>query len=86
MKIIGAVGFNAAGKDELVDYLHQWCGLPVLSMGDIVRQMAEEEGVKPTRENLHQISQQALADHGADHFARRLVDRIRSEDWEREGL
>jgi dephospho-CoA kinase len=36
MKVIGVVGFNAAGKDELVDYLHQRCDIPVVSMGDLV--------------------------------------------------
>jgi dephospho-CoA kinase len=47
MKVIGVVGLNGSGKDELVDYLHQRCGIPVLSAGDIARDIAAEEGVYP---------------------------------------
>jgi Ni2+-binding GTPase involved in maturation of urease and hydrogenase len=43
MKVIGVVGRNGSGKDELLNYLHDRCGIKVLSMGDVVRDIAKSE-------------------------------------------
>jgi dephospho-CoA kinase len=86
MKVIGAVGLNGAGKDELVEYLHRRCGIPVLTMGDIPREIAEEESVEPTRENLHEISERYMAHYGEDYFIKRLIKRIEEEDSEAVGV
>jgi dephospho-CoA kinase len=80
MKVIGAIGLNGSGKDELVDYLHEQYDVPRLSLGDIVRDIAEKEGIRPTRDNLHDISEIYFARHGRDYFARKLVDQIRDRD------
>ena len=47
--IVGVIGRNGAGKDELSKRLHARCGLPMLSAGDIARRIAKERGVEPTR-------------------------------------
>jgi len=86
MKVIGAVGLNGAGKDELVDYLHRRCGIPALTVGDIVRDIAEEEDVEPTRDNLHAISERYMAQHDRDYFMQRLINKIEEEDWEVVGI
>jgi len=86
MKVIGVVGLNGSGKDELVDYLHQRCGIPVLSAGEIARDIAAEEGVYPTRANLHDISQRYIAQYGEDYFMRRLIERIEERQWEAVGI
>lgn len=86
MNVIGVVGRNASGKDELLDYLQERCGLPVLSVGDIARRLAREEGVRPTRENLHEISEEYIERYGPQYFAERLITRIEEEGWDVVGI
>ena len=86
MIAIGAVGFNGSGKDALIEYLHETHGLPMLSMGDLVRAMAAERGIRPTRSNLHEISHQAIKQYGAEVFARRLIARIQERSWDAVGI
>lgn len=81
MKVVAAVGRNASGKDELADYVHRRCDIPVLVLGDVARDRARERGVEPTRANLHRLSQQAMAEHGDDFFMQRLIDEIEAHDW-----
>ena len=52
MIVIGIVGKQNAGKDVLADYLCQEHGFKKLSTGDIVRDLAEREGVARTRNKL----------------------------------
>jgi dephospho-CoA kinase len=86
MIVIGAVGFNGSGKDALIKYLQKEHGLPMLSMGDLVRAMAVERGIRPTRSNLHEISQQAIEQYGTDVFAKKLIARIEQEPWDAVGV
>jgi dephospho-CoA kinase len=76
MKVVGVVGRIGSGKDETVEYLHERCGVPLFSIGDIVRERAEREGVTPTRENLHELTERIMQRHGDDIFVRRLIERI----------
>ena len=85
MKVIGTVGLNGSGKDTLIEYLHEQYQVLVLSTGDLVREMAEKRGIRPTRANLHELSQQAMEEHGADYFARRVIDQI-DQDWDVVGI
>ena len=55
--IIAAVGKNASGKDYFLDFISKEFGVPLLSIGDVARELAEQEGLEKTRENLHYISQ-----------------------------
>jgi dephospho-CoA kinase len=86
MDVIGAVGLNGAGKDELVDYLHRRCGIPVLTVGDVPREIAEEEGVEPTRDNLREIAERYMAQYGEDFFIQRLIKRIEEKEWKAVGI
>jgi dephospho-CoA kinase len=86
MKVIGTVGLNGSGKDEVVNYLHRRCGIPVLSMGDIVRDIAREENIEPTRPNLHEISRRYILRHGKDYFARSMIERIAQSGWDAVGI
>jgi dephospho-CoA kinase len=82
MKVIGAIGLNGSGKDELVEYLHERHGIPMLSMGDIVRDIADEERICPTRSNLHEISRRYIARHGKEYFVKRLIADIEEKQWQ----
>lgn len=84
--VIGVVGRSASGKDELLKYLHQRCDLPIISFGDVVREMAHRRGIKPTRTNLHNLSQEFFDRRGRDYFARKIIDRIEKRDEAAVGL
>lgn len=86
MQVIGVVGLNASGKDALLEYLHQRCGLPVVSSGDLARDLAIEQGLAPTRDNLHHISNRYISRYGTDYFMRQIVDIIKQEGWTAAGI
>lgn len=86
MKVIGAVGFNGSGKDELVNYLHKRCGIPVISAGDVVRDIAQNEGIPPTRDNLRDIAKRYIARFGEDYLMRRLIKIIEDNRWNVVGI
>jgi dephospho-CoA kinase len=81
--VIGAVGLVASGKDALIERLSTRFGIPVLSTGDITRDLAEQDGLgPPTRDTLHAVSKTYIARFGPDYFPRRLIERIAESDWE----
>jgi dephospho-CoA kinase len=86
IKIIGAVGQNGSGKDEVLKYLRLKYGVPFLSTGDIVREIASKEGVEPTRENLGKISDRYFSKLGKGYFVKLLADKIRHTGWKIAGI
>jgi dephospho-CoA kinase len=86
MIVIGAMGLNGSGKDTLIDHLCRRCDVHKLSVGDIARQIAEEQQIEPTRENLHHIWQQAMDEHGKDYFMRRVIEIIEQNRWQATGV
>jgi len=86
VKVIGAVGQNGSGKDEVVKYLHTCYGAPFLSTGDIVREIAAKEGLEPTRTNLQDISERYFRKFGKGYFVRLLADQIYKNDWKIAGI
>jgi dephospho-CoA kinase len=86
MKVIAAVGRNVSGKDELLRYLQERCEMPILSAGDVAREIAHQEEIEPTRENLHEISQRMIRKHGEGFFMHRLIEKIGRADWDLVGI
>lgn len=86
MKAIGVIGLNGSGKDEVVNYLNRHYGIPVLSVGDIAREIAGREGVEPTRDNLDEITRRYFAKYGKGYFLKLIVDKIRQNEWECTGI
>jgi len=86
MKVIGAIGQNGSGKDEVVKYLHTRYGVPFLSTGDIVREIAAKEGLEPTRTNLQDISERYFREFGKGYFVRLLADQIYKNGWKIAGI
>lgn len=80
--IIAAVGKNASGKDYFLEYISKQYGLPLLSMGDVARDLAEKEGLEKTRENLHHISQKYMGMYGQDFFPTQLIKKIQDMNSE----
>lgn len=74
--VVGAVGKNGSGKDTVLEIIANQYGLPIISMGDIVREIAKERGIEPNRENLNEISRSHFERHGEDFFIRLVIERI----------
>jgi dephospho-CoA kinase len=86
MRVIGAVGDIGSGKDEVLKYLRDRYGVPFLSTGDIVRQMAQEDGVEGTRENLEAISKRCFTEMGRGCFVRMAAQEIVKKGWKVAGI
>lgn len=86
MKVIGVIGLNGSGKDEVVKYLHRRYGIPLISVGDIVRKIAAQEGVESTRTNLNRIAKRYLDQYGKGYFLKLVVEKIRREGWKTAGI
>ena len=78
--IIAAVGKNASGKDYFLEYISKEFDVPLLSMGDVARSLAEKEGLEKTRDNLHYISQKYMSQYGNDFFPNQLIKMIKEMD------
>lgn len=86
IRVLGAIGQNGSGKDEVLKYLRTKYGVPFLSTGDVVREIASKEGVEPTRENLGKISDRYFREFGKGYFIKLLADKIRQTVWEIAGI
>ncbi|MCR4394290.1 MAG: AAA family ATPase, partial [Dehalococcoidales bacterium] len=86
MKVIGVIGLNGSGKDEVVKYLNQKHGVPPISVGDLVREIARQRGIAPIRENLDNITREYFKRFGEGYFMRAIVDVIRQNHWETAGI
>ena len=73
MKIIGFVGLPGSGKGEASKIARQM-GLMVLVMGDVIRQEAARQGLKPTDQNLGCIGNALRASEGPDAVAKRIFE------------
>jgi dephospho-CoA kinase len=85
-KVIGVVGKIGSGKDEVLKYLKAKYGIPYLSTGDLVRDLAAKEGLPPTRENLEIISEKCFIEMGKGCFVRMVADEIKKNGWKTAGI
>lgn len=76
--ILAAVGKNASGKDYFLEYISKKYNIPMFSIGDIARDLAEEEGLEKTRDNLHKISQKYMSKYGNGFFPQKLIEKIKA--------
>jgi dephospho-CoA kinase len=81
MKVIGVIGKNGSGKDEVLKYLKAKYEVPFLSPGDVVREIAGREGRAPNRTNLQEISDSYFRKYGRGCFVKMLADRIQEKGW-----
>ncbi len=86
MRVIGVVGQNGSGKDEVLKYLNTHYSVPFLSTGDIVREIAAKEGVAPTRTNLQAISDRYFRQFGRGYFVKLVAEKIRQNNWQIAGV
>jgi len=77
MKVIAAVGKNGTGKDFFLEYIAKKYEVPMVSIGDVVRELAAADGLELTRDNLHKTSQKYMAAHGQTFFPEQIIKRVR---------
>jgi dephospho-CoA kinase len=75
--VIAAVGKNGTGKDFFLEYIAKKYSLPMISIGDIVRELATKDGLELTRENLHATSMKYMGQFGQTFFPEQVVKKIR---------
>jgi dephospho-CoA kinase len=86
LRVFAVVGRNGSGKDEVVEYLQEKYGIPKTSVGDRVREIAEQEGKKPTRENLQEIAERYRARYGRDYFIKKIIRHMEERGWKTAGI
>ncbi len=79
MKLIAFVGLPASGKSE-ASAIARRLSIPVVSMGDIVREEAARRGLPPTDENIGGTGTDLRKEEGMNAIARRCVPKIRSQN------
>jgi dephospho-CoA kinase len=86
MKIIGAIGENGSGKDEILKYLKTKYNIPFIGTGDMVREIARKEGIEPTRANLGDLSSRYFRQFGNGYFVKLAAGQIIKNRWEIAGI
>ncbi len=79
MKVVGVVGMPASGKSEAARLARDE-GVPVVAMGDVIRDEVERRGLERNDENMGLVATELREKEGDDAVARRCVDEIRSHD------
>ena len=77
--VIGVVGMPGSGK-SVVSSLARELGLPVVVMGDVVREEVTRRGLPPTPENVGKVMLEMRKDFGVVVVAERCHSRIESYD------
>lgn len=79
MKAIGVVGLPASGKGEF-SKIAEGIGIPVVVMGDVIRNAVKKAGLPPTDENLGAMANRLRAERGMDAIAYLCVDAIKERN------
>jgi dephospho-CoA kinase len=74
--IVGLTGMPGAGKTTVANYLSQK-GFPLLVMGDVVREVAENDGLELTSDNLAKLMLRLRKRNGPEAVAHLIVNKIK---------
>ncbi len=74
--IVALTGMPGAGKTTVASYLSQK-GIPLLIMGDVVREVAENDGLEPTSDNLAKLMLGLRKKDGPEAIAHLIVNKIK---------
>src|SRR5271157_3935397 len=75
MKVIAFVGMPGAGKTEASNVARE-LGIPVVVMGDVLREEVKGRGLPPTDENIGGVASQLRKDEGMDAIAKRCIPKL----------
>jgi len=79
LKVIGFVGLPASGKTEAAK-VAQELGIPIIRMGDVVREEVKRRGLDITEENVGKVANDIRAKEGMGAVAVRCVPLIKAMD------
>jgi dephospho-CoA kinase len=74
-RLILITGMAGSGKTTLSGIIRE-TGLPVVTMGDVIRELARQQGIDPTPENIGQLAED-IRKEGPDAVARRCIDMLK---------
>jgi dephospho-CoA kinase len=74
--IVGLTGMPGAGKTTVANYLSQK-GIRLLVMGDVVREVAENDGLELTSDNLAKLMLRLRKRNGPEAVAHLIVNKIK---------
>ena len=77
MQVIGIVGLPASGKGEFSRIAAEM-GVPVVVMGDVIRNAVKETGLPPTDENMGLVANRLRQVEGMDAIALRCVPLVKA--------
>jgi len=77
MKVLGVVGLPASGKGEF-SKIAAGMGIPVIVMGDMIRQAVKAAGLEPTDANFGLTANRLRAEGGMDAIARLCIPAIKA--------
>ncbi|MBI4173328.1 MAG: AAA family ATPase [Candidatus Aenigmarchaeota archaeon] len=83
MKIIGLVGLVGSGKDTAAAYLKEQYGYRMVSMGDIVRDLATQLGRSHNRDDLQRTQKEYRDKYGDEYFGGMVVKKITASGWDK---
>jgi dephospho-CoA kinase len=75
--IVALTGMPGAGKTTVANYLAQK-GIPLLIMGDVVREAAQNEGLEPTSGNLAKLMIRLREKNGPEAIAHLIANKIKT--------
>lgn len=73
--VLGIVGMPGSGKSAAADALSRM-GVPVVVMGDVVREKAQRRGLEPSPENVGRVMLRIREEEGPAVVAKRCVPKI----------
>ena len=76
MKLVIITGMPGAGKSEVAEGFRQ-IGVPVIVMGDVIRNETKRRGMDPNPENTKKVMLDLRETDGLGAVAMRCVDQIR---------
>ena len=76
MKIIAFVGLPLSGKSTAAEVAREM-GIPVVVMGDVVREETRRRGLELTDENVGKVAAELRKKEGMDAIAKRIIPKIR---------
>jgi len=77
MKVIAFVGMPGAGKTEASNVARE-LGIPVVIMGDVLREEVKNRGLEPTDANIGGTANALRKEEGMDAIAKRCIPKIRA--------
>jgi dephospho-CoA kinase len=78
MKVIGVVGLPASGKGEF-SKIAAGMGIPVIVMGDMIRNAVREAGLEPTDANFGSMANRLRSEGGMDAVAKLCIPEIQKQ-------